>query len=117
MGIAATVLGAQDFTYEAHKITNQVATSYFAYLGANVLNADGKVAAPFKPYLLFNRGGANIGVVGLLGGQAAAAAQARGYRVVPAAQVAQQCVCLLYTSRRQHQYGNGRRALQAFSLP
>lgn len=92
MGIAATVLGAQDFTYEAHKITNQVATSYFAYLGANVLNADGKVAAPFKPYLLFNRGGANIGVVGLLGGQAAAAAQARGYRVVPAAQVAQQCV-------------------------
>lgn len=92
MRIAATVLGPGDFTYEAHKITNQAATSYFAYLGANVLDAGGKVAAPFKPYLLFNRAGASIGVIGLLGKEAAAAASGRGYNVVPAAQVAQQCV-------------------------
>lgn len=92
MGISATVPGPKDFTYETHKIINQAATSYFAWLGANVLDATGKVAPPFKPYLLFNRGGANIGVIGLLGKEAEAAAAGRGYNVVPAAQVAQQCV-------------------------
>lgn len=92
LGISATVPGASDFQYQAHQIANQAATSYFAYLAANIVDAQGNTASPYKPYLLFNRAGAAIGVIGLVGQDAVAPAAARGYQVVPAAQVAQQCV-------------------------
>ena len=92
MHISATVPGAKDFQYQAYNIANQAATSYFAYLAANIVDADGNTASPYKPYLLFNRAGAEIGVIGLVGQDVAEPAKARGYNVVPAAKVAQQCV-------------------------
>ncbi|XOQ52122.1 MAG: 5-nucleotid-C domain-containing protein [Succiniclasticum sp.] len=92
LGISATVPGASDFQYQAYQIANQAASSYYAYLAANIVDANGNTASPFKPYLLFNRAGAGIGVIGLVGQDVAAPAAARGYKVVPAAQVTQQCV-------------------------
>lgn len=92
MEITANVPGAKDFSYDRNTILNQAGTSYFANLAANILTEDGNVAAPYKPYLLFMRGNARIGLIGLVGEKAAGPAAAKGYRVVPAARVAQQCV-------------------------
>lgn len=91
MGITATVPTAEDFKDEI-QMKNYASGSTFAWLAANITTEDGKIPAPFKPYVLFNREGVNIGVIGLLGEKTAAAAKNQGYQVADSVKAASRSI-------------------------
>lgn len=91
MGITANVVNADTFTTSPAR-----ATGYgFITLGANVLDASGNVAKPFKPSIILSRNGVDVGIIGLCGAKEAAlassqhAANMEGYKIVPPEEVAQ----------------------------
>jgi 2',3'-cyclic-nucleotide 2'-phosphodiesterase (5'-nucleotidase family) len=87
MGITADVVNAGTFVNSPKH-----AGSGYITLGANVLDASGQVAKPFKPSIILSRNGVDVGIIGLCGTKEAAMANAAnmaGYRIVPPEEVAQ----------------------------
>lgn len=91
MGITADVVNAGTFTHSPKRGSG----SGYITLGANVLDASGNVAKPFKPSIILSRNGVDVGIVGLAGTKEAALANAAnmdGYKIVPPEEVAQKSI-------------------------
>lgn len=66
MGFSANTAGNHIFDYPLDVIKRQAAAANFPILGANIVEAAGdRVAEPFKPYVMLQRNGLTIGIVGL----------------------------------------------------
>ena len=91
--LTADVVSKATFQVSPEVLRSQTNRAYFSTLGANVLDADGNVAAPFKPSLILSRSGVAVGVVGFASPHVADGANTQtlaGYTIVPPEQVAQQ---------------------------
>jgi 5'-nucleotidase/UDP-sugar diphosphatase len=92
MAITADVAGSRTFAYTRDQLRSQKSSSYFSTLAANVLDKDGKVAVPFKPWVILTRSGVDIGVIGLVNSGAAQKVKPenlQGMTIVPPEEVAQ----------------------------
>lgn len=66
MGFSANTAGNHIFDYPLDVIKRQAAAANFPILGANIVEAAGdRVAEPFKPYVMLQRNGLTIGILGL----------------------------------------------------
>ena len=66
MGFSANTAGNHIFDYPLDVIKRQAAAANFPILGANIVEAAGdRVAEPFKPYIMLQRNGLTIGILGL----------------------------------------------------
>lgn len=74
LGYAAAVPGNHDYDYGEGPLKAMVSSAAFAVLGANVYYKDGGAPVPYlKPYVLAERDGKKIAVLGLLGRHTATA--------------------------------------------
>ena len=92
MAITADVAGSHTFDYTQNQIISQKSSSYFSTLAANILDKNGKVAKPFKPWVILTRSGVDIAVVGLVSESVAKTAKQenlQGLTIVPPEEVAQ----------------------------
>jgi len=90
--MTADVVSKTAFTVSPEVLKSQTRRAYFSTLGANVLDAEGNVAKPFKPSLILSRSGVAVGVIGLASSRIAAEVPQEniaGYNIVPPESVAQ----------------------------
>ncbi len=66
MGYDATVIGNHEFDFGREVLDARIAASDFAYLGANIRDAEsGDLAAFVQPYIIQEVAGVEIGIIGL----------------------------------------------------
>lgn len=96
MPFAANVAGNHIFDYPLDIIKKQAAAAQFPFLSANIIAEEtGKVAEPFQPYILLQRSGLTIGVVGLTTGETknkVSQSNLKGLKILSPEQVAQQYI-------------------------
>ncbi len=68
LGYSAALVGNHDYDFSEDNLRLLVSSSSFAWLGANVYHkADGKPVDYLKPYVILEKGGKKIAVLGLAG--------------------------------------------------
>ncbi|MGE5679195.1 MAG: 5'-nucleotidase C-terminal domain-containing protein, partial [Pseudomonadota bacterium] len=66
-GFDAMVLGNHEFDWGIDKLKARIAQSKFPYLGANLIDkATGKTADFLKPYVIIEKNGVKVGIIGIL---------------------------------------------------
>lgn len=66
-GFDAMVLGNHEFDWGLDKLKARIAASKFPYLGANLIDkAAGKTADFVKPYVIIEKNGINVGLIGIV---------------------------------------------------
>jgi 2',3'-cyclic-nucleotide 2'-phosphodiesterase/3'-nucleotidase len=67
VGFDAMVLGNHEFDWGLDKLKDRIAQSKFPYLGANLIDkATGKTADFVKPYVIVEKNGIKVGIIGIL---------------------------------------------------